>query len=85
MMEVKFIIVFTKFICLNDFFPLFAFLHGDVALWLNRLSCKQGIRGSNPGSGNVEVMQLRIVTMFTKCICQNDFRPLSTFIRGAVA
>ena len=23
--------------------------------------------------------------MFTKFICQNDFRPLSTFIRGAVA
>ena len=22
--------------------------------------------------------------MFTKFICQNDFRPLSTFIRGAV-
>ena len=23
--------------------------------------------------------------MFTKFICQNDFRPLSKFIRGAVA
>ena len=42
------------------------------------------IPGSNPGSGNIEVMQLTIVTMFTKFISQNDFRPLSTFIRGAV-
>ena len=51
MMEVRFIIVFTKFICLNDFYPLCAFLHGAVALWLKRLSCKQGIRGLIPGSG----------------------------------
>ena len=36
-------------------------------------------------AANLEVMQIRIVIMFTKFICQNDFRPLSTFIRGAVA
>ena len=36
-------------------------------------------------TANIEVMQIRIVIMFTKFICQNDFRPLSTFIRGAVA
>ena len=36
-------------------------------------------------AANIEVMQIRIVIMFTKFICQNDFRPLSTFIRGAVA
>ena len=34
---------------------------------------------------NIEVMQIRIVIMFTKFICQNDFRPLSTLIRCAVA
>ena len=84
-MRIRFMNVFTKFICLNDFYPLFLCLRGAVALWLKRLSCKQGIRGSNLGRGNIEVMQLRIVTMFTKFICQNDFRPLSTFIRSAVA
>ena len=36
-------------------------------------------------AANIEIMQMRIVIMFTKFICQNDFRPLSTFIRGAVA
>ena len=36
-------------------------------------------------AANIEVMQIRIVIMFTKFICQNYFRPLSTFIRGAVA
>ena len=34
---------------------------------------------------NIEVKQIRIVIMFTKFICQNYFRPFSTFIRGAVA
>ena len=34
---------------------------------------------------NIEVMQITIVIMFTKFICQNDFHPLSTLIRGAVA
>ena len=32
---------------------------------------------------NIDIMQIRIVIMFTEFICQNDFRPLSTFIRGA--
>ena len=61
------------------------FVRGFVALWLKRLSCKQGIPASNPVAANIEIMQIRIVIMFTKFICQNDFRPLSTFIRGAVA
>ena len=34
-------------------------------------------------AANIEIMQIRIVIMFPKYICQNDFRPLSTFIRGA--
>ena len=50
-MEIRFIIVFTKLICLNDFYPLCPFVRGFVALWLKRLSCKQGIPASNPGSG----------------------------------
>ena len=32
-------------------------------------------------AANIEFMQIRIVIMFTKFICQNDFRPLSTIIR----
>ena len=58
---------------------------GFVALWLKRLSCKQGIPVQIRVAANIEIMQIRIVIMFTKFICQNDFRPLSTFIRGAVA
>ena len=50
-MEIRFIIVFTKFICLNDFYPLCPFVRGFVALWLKRLSCKPGIPGSNLGIG----------------------------------
>ena len=50
-MEIRFIIVFTKLICLNDFYPLCLFVRGFVALWLKLLSCKQGIPASNPGSG----------------------------------
>ena len=81
-MEIRFIIVFTKLICLNDFYPLCPFVRCFVALWLKRLSCKQGIPAANPGSGKCEIMQIRIVIMFTKFICQNDFRPLSTFIQA---
>ena len=50
-MEIRFIIVFTKFICLNEFYPFSPFVRGFVALWQKRLSCKQGIPASNPGSG----------------------------------
>ena len=34
MMEISFIILFTRFICLNYFYPLCKLLHGFVALWL---------------------------------------------------
>ena len=36
-------------------------------------------------AANIEIMQIRVVIMFTKFICQNDFRPLSMSLRGAVA
>ena len=52
MIEISFIILFTRFICLNYFYPLCPFVRGFVALWLKRLSCKQGIPASNQGSGN---------------------------------
>ena len=39
-LEIRFIIDFTKFICINDFYPLCPFVRGFVALWLKRLSCK---------------------------------------------
>ena len=48
MMQIRLIIVFTKFICLNDFYPLCPFVRGAEALWLKRLSRKQEIPGSNP-------------------------------------
>ena len=50
MMEISFIILFTRFICLNYVYPLCPFVSGFVALWLKRLSRKQVIPGSNPGS-----------------------------------
>ena len=34
MMEISFIILFTRFICLNYVYPLCTFLRGFVALWL---------------------------------------------------
>ena len=34
MMEISFIILFTRFICLNYLYPLCALLRGFVALWL---------------------------------------------------
>ena len=33
-MEISFIILFTRFICLNYVYPLCSFLRGLVALWL---------------------------------------------------
>ena len=33
-MEISFIILFTRFICLNYFYPLCTLLRGFVALWL---------------------------------------------------
>ena len=42
--------MFTKFICQNDLRPLSTFIRGAVAWRLKRLSRKQEIRGSNPGS-----------------------------------
>ena len=33
------LILFTKFICLSDFYPLCPFVRGAVALWLKPLSC----------------------------------------------
>ena len=35
-------------------------------------------------AANIEIIQIRVAIMFTKFICQNDCRPLSTFIRGVV-
>ena len=32
-MEIRFIIVFTKFICLNEVYPFCPFVRGFVALW----------------------------------------------------
>ena len=86
MMEISFIILFTRFICLNYFYPLCTLLRGLC------MRCGYSVCLVNRGSlvqirvvANIEVMQIRIVIMFTKFICQNDFRPLSTLIRGAVA
>ena len=42
--------MFTKLICQNDFRPLSTFIRGPVAKRLKRLSRKQEIPGSNPGS-----------------------------------
>ena len=42
--------MFTKFICQNYFRPLSTFIRGAVAQRLKRLSRKQAIPGSNPGS-----------------------------------
>ena len=42
--------MFTKFICQNDFRPLSTFIRGAVGYRLKRLSRKQEIPGSNPGS-----------------------------------
>ena len=36
-------------------------------------------------AANIEIIQIRVVIMCTKLICQNDFRPLSTVMRGVVA
>ena len=80
-----FIIVFTRFICLNEFYPLCPFVLGFVALWLSACLVNRGSLLQIRVAANIEIMQIRIVIMFTKFICQNDFRPLSTFIRGAVA
>ena len=33
MMDISFIILFTRFICLNYVYPLCTFLRGIVALW----------------------------------------------------
>ena len=49
-MQIRIVIMFTKFICRNYFYPLYTLLRGFIALWLKRLSCKQGIPASNPGS-----------------------------------
>ena len=45
-----FIIMFTRFICQNDFHPLSTSSPGAVDLRLKRLYSKQEIPGSNPGS-----------------------------------
>ena len=50
-MQIRIVIMFTKFICQNDFRPLSTFIPGVVAQRLNRLSRKQEIPGSNPGNG----------------------------------
>ena len=42
--------MFTKFICQNDFRQLSTFIRGSVAYRLKRLSRKQEIPCSNPGS-----------------------------------
>ena len=42
--------MFTKFICQNGFRPLSTFIREAVAYRLKRLSRKQEIPGSNPGS-----------------------------------
>ena len=85
MMEISFIILFTRFICLNYFYPLCALLRGFVALWCSVCLVNRGSLVQIPVVANIEVMQIRIVIMFTKFICQNDFRPLSMLIGGAVA
>ena len=47
-----FIIMFTLFVFQNDFHPLSNFKSGSVAQRLKRLSSKQEISGSNPGSAS---------------------------------
>ena len=62
-------------------------LRTHVVLWLSgKIACLENGRS---------VVQIRAVThfqiillfviMFPRFICQNDFHPLSTFLRGAVA
>ena len=47
-----FIIMFTLFVFQNDFHPLSNFASCSVAKRLKRLSSKQAIPGSNPGSAS---------------------------------
>ena len=84
-MQITIVIMFTKFICQNDFRPLSTIIR---ALWLRGLSAGLVNRRSLVqirAAPNIEMMEISFIILFTRFICLNDVYPLCTGSRGFVA
>ena len=84
-MEIRIVIMFTKFICQNDFRPLSTFtqalwVSGESACLVNRRSLVQ-IRAAP----NIEMMEISFIILFIRFICLNYVYPWCTFLRSFVA